>query len=242
APTGRSGTPCRSAPRPRPAAPSRSRPGRRTCRAPTRARGTAPAPRTRPRARRPRARRTAPRSRRYLLLLSSRRGRAPGQLRQLRVARALRERGERLPRLAPLQPSGDQPLHRRVELRRGHAPEQRPTDRRLGTERAAQVDLVRLLAPPLLVPQRRPLEAEVADPVLGARVRAAVEVEPQLGDLLAEAALQVLDQRAQPRLRLRHREVAVRLARARDRRAAHAVRIQLEARQRERVERPLDAL
>ena len=43
-------------------------------------------------------------------------------------------------------------------------------------------DVVGLAAHALLVAHGRALEADVADPVLGAGVRAAVEVEPQLGD------------------------------------------------------------
>src|SRR5581483_9847396 len=79
------------------------------------------------------------------------------------------------------------------------------------------------------VARRRALEADVADPVLRARMRAAVEVQPQLGDLPAEALLEPVDEAAEPRLRLGDREVAVRLSGARDRVAAHAVQVEREA-------------
>ena len=89
------------------------------------------------------------------------------------------------------------------------------TDAAARAEGAAQVDLVRLLSLALLVADGRALEADVADPVLRAGVRAAVEVQPERGDVVAEALLELLDQRAEPRLRLGDREVAVRLARCR---------------------------
>ena len=58
---------------------------------------------------------------------------------------------------------------------------------------AAQEDVVRLTALAVGVARGRPLEAEVADPVLAARVRAAVQVQAELGDLVAEAPLEMLD-------------------------------------------------
>ena len=67
------------------------------------------------------------------------------------------------------------------------------------------------------VAHRRALEAEIADPVLAAGVGAAVEVQPEPGDVVAEPALQVLDQDAEPALRLGDGEVAVRLPGASDR-------------------------
>ena len=93
-----------------------------------------------------------------------------------------------------------------------------PRDRRVRAEAAAQEDVVGL--PPLaaLVAHRRALEAEVADPVLGAGVRAAVEVEPQARRSSSpKRASRCLDERVEPRLRLGDREVAVRLAGAGDR-------------------------
>src|SRR5262249_60209789 len=74
----------------------------------------------------------------------------------------------------------------------------------------------------------RSRESVVADPVLCARVWAAVEVEPQLGDLRVETLLEPLDQPAEAGLRLCDREVAVRLAGARDRVAAHRVDVERE--------------
>ncbi len=139
-----------------------------------------------------------------------------------------------------VQPPADQPCHRVVQLLRGNAPEHRPADRRPGAERAAQQHVVGLPAPALGVAHRRPLEAEVADPVLPARVRAAVQVEAQPGHLVAEAALQSLDQDAEAALRLRHGEVAVRLARAPDRSRPQAVRVDGEAELAQRREHPLE--
>src|SRR5262249_21544959 len=79
-----------------------------------------------------------------------------------------------------------------------------------------------------VLPRRR-LEAEVADPVLRARVRAAVEVEPKIRYRGAERRLEMLDERLQTRLRLANREVAVRLARARDRVRPDLVRLERQA-------------
>ena len=98
-----------------------------------------------------------------------------------------------------------------------------------GAEAAAQEDVVGLPALPLVVAHGRALEAEVADPVLGAGVRAAVEVELQARDVVAEALLEVPDQRVGARLRLGHGVVAVRLAGAGDRRAADGVDVEREA-------------
>ena len=57
-----------------------------------------------------------------------------------------------------------------------------------GPEAAAQEDVVGLPPLPVLVAHGRALEAEVADPVMGAGVRAAVEVELQPGDLARRTA------------------------------------------------------
>src|SRR5436190_9541220 len=65
--------------------------------------------------------------------------------------------------------------------------------------------------------------------VLCAGVRAAVEVQPQFGDLRVEALLESLDEAPEARLRLGDREVAVRLARARDRVAPHGIDVEREA-------------
>src|SRR5262245_34792007 len=90
-----------------------------------------------------------------------------GQLAQLLVARAARERHEALARLAPLEPAADESHDRRVQLLGRHPPEQRSADRRLGPEAAADEDVVRLPSDASLVARGRALEAEVADPVLG---------------------------------------------------------------------------
>ena len=96
-------------------------------------------------------------------------------------------------------------------------------------ERAAQQDVVALVALALGVAHGRALEAEIADPVLAAGVGAAVEVQPELRDLVAEPALEVLDQGAEASLRLGDGEVAVRLAGAADRVRAQPVGVDREA-------------
>src|SRR5205085_10669941 len=105
---------------------------------------------------------------------------------ELVVARALAELAERLAGAPPAEPACDEPLDRLVELFARHAPEDGPRDRRGGPEPAPQEDVVGLVAPALLVAQGRALEADVADPVLRAGMRAAVQMESQIGDRLAE--------------------------------------------------------
>ena len=98
-----------------------------------------------------------------------------------------------------------------------------------GAEAAAHEDVVGLDALAVGVARRRALEAEIGDPVLRAGVRAAVELQAERADRVAEALLEVLDQPAEALLRLGHREVAVRLAGAADRAAAHVVDVEREA-------------
>ena len=80
-----------------------------------------------------------------------------------------------------------------------------------------------MVALPHVVAHGGALEADVADPVVRAGMRAAVEREPEGGDVVAEAPLEALDQRIEPGLRLGHAEVAVRLARAGDRATADRI-------------------
>ena len=80
-----------------------------------------------------------------------------------------------------------------VEVLRGHAAEDHTADRGARTESASEIDVVGLLSLALLVARRRSLEAEVADPVLGARMRAAVEVQPERRDVVAEPVLERAD-------------------------------------------------
>ena len=101
----------------------------------------------------------------------------------------------------PVQEAGD-----RVGEVLGRDPaEHRPGDRRVGAEAAAQQQVVGLAAHAFLVPHRRALEAEIADPVVRAGVRAAVEVQLQPGERVAEACLEVLDEGVEPRLGLGRR-------------------------------------
>src|SRR5262245_58042306 len=154
-------------------------------------------------------------------------GLEPGERAELVVREAVREGAEARAGRPPGEPAADEPLHGRRQVLGRNAPEDRPRDRRLRAEPAAQEDVVGLAPPTLRVARGRPLEAEVADPVLGAGVRAAVEVHAETGERgAAEAALEVDDQLVEPRLRLRDREVAVRLAGAGDRAAARAVELE----------------
>src|SRR5262249_23396330 len=206
-------------------------------RAPTRAAPTARGPRTRSRARRPRDRRSG----RSCRLLLSRMCRLPAdQDPQLLVARPVAERPEVLAVAARREPAADQAFHGLVQLLRRYAPEDRPGDRRLRSESAAQEHVVGLAPATLLVAYRRALEAEVAGPVLGAGVRAAVEVEPEAGDVIAEPILEVPEERVGARLRLGDGEVAVRLAGAGDRDGADPVGIQWEADLGEPADRVVD--
>ena len=142
---------------------------------------------------------------------------APGEECQLVVARAVAERAEALLALALLQPAVDRPVDGVGELLGRHAAEDRPPDGRVRAEAAAQADVVGLASHALLVAHRRALEADVADPVVAAGVRAAVEVQREPGDLVAEAGFELVDDLVEPRLRLGDGEVAVRLAGAGDR-------------------------
>src|SRR6185437_3045632 len=176
----------------RPGTRSRARSAARSAPAPTRAGPAALAPRTRSRARRPRGRPSGRSSRRFLL--SCARGLAADQNAELLVGRAVAELAEALAFAPPGQPALDEALDRVVELLRRDPPEHRPGDPRVRAEPAAQEDVERLAALAGLVAQRGALEAEISDPVLGAGVRAAVQVEPETGDVVAEALLEPLHQ------------------------------------------------
>ena len=178
------GAPCRAARRRRPGTRWRARSAARTARAPTRAppRGSSPSNST---ASSPASSSSIsstlmqpPPSRSCLRGLAAR----PARPARRRSAGA-RTRGSPRPVAASVEPAADEALDRRRRARSvGHAAEERPADRGVRAEPAAHEDVVRL--PPLagLVAGGRALEAEVADPVLGAGVRAAVEVQPQAGD------------------------------------------------------------
>src|SRR5579862_2750546 len=102
-----------------------------------------------------------------------------GQTSKLVVARPVAERPERL-LLAPRRdPTLDEAHDDRVELVGRHTPEHRPPDRRRPVEAAAHEHVVGLQPLALRIPDGRALEAEVADPVLRARMGAAVEMQPQ---------------------------------------------------------------
>src|SRR3954470_18488286 len=157
--------------------PSRWRCAARSGRSPTRSRPRAPRPRTRPRAPRPPARRSA---RRSCSLLPSDPGLGrleAGEEAELLVGQPAREIHEVLARVPLREPAADEAVHRVVEALGEHPPEQRATDLGDRPEAAADEDVVRLLALARLVAGSGALEAEVADPVLGARVGAAVEVQ-----------------------------------------------------------------
>src|SRR5207237_5845911 len=157
--------------------------------APTPERPAAPRPRTGQRARRPPARRRAPRSCRALPCPC---GLEAGELAELVVAEARGEVPERLVARAPVDPPTDEADDRCVELLGRHPPEERPADLRPGAEPAAHEDVVRLPPGAAVIPGGRALEAEIADPVLRAGVGAPVEVQAQAAELGAETPLEVL--------------------------------------------------
>src|SRR2546421_12613389 len=100
---------------------------------------------------------------------------------QLLVGKTPLELGERLFLAATLEPAADQSLDRRLEAVARDAPEDGPCDCRIGPERAAHEDVVGGQPASVGVLSGRALEPEVSHPVLRAGVRAAVEVQPQIG-------------------------------------------------------------
>ena len=116
------------------------------------------------------------------------------ELAELFVGQPLRERREALALGTTAQPAGHEPVDGGVELLGRDAAEEWRRDLRLRAEAAAHEDVVGLAALAVVVARRRPLEADVGDPVLRARVRAPVELEAELVRRIAEALLQVLDE------------------------------------------------
>src|SRR4029077_16202786 len=169
---------CRSRRNRRPGTRSRSQCGQ-NARVPIRAPPRALPLRTRPTARRLRAHRTAPCSFR-LLAYASLDGLEPGRQAELLVALPAREGGDGLvaPRAA-VEPALDEPCDRRVELLARNAAEQRLADLRIRRQAAAHEDVIGLHSLAVGVARRGPLEAEVGDPVLGAGVRAAVQLQAE---------------------------------------------------------------
>src|SRR5919201_3962445 len=100
-------------------------------------------PRTGSTARRPRAHRGSTCSRCCLLSDSFARRLEPGKRTELVVRQPLLELGERLPRLAAVQPAAHEPLHGGLDPLARDAAEKRSTDRGGRTERAADEDVVR---------------------------------------------------------------------------------------------------
>src|SRR5580765_8213929 len=139
------------------------------------------------------------------------------QTSELVVGCAVAVRPKRLGGLACLDPAADKRKDDVVELLGRDAPEHRPGDRRRTVEAAAEIDVVRLPPPPFGIANRRALKAEVADPVLRARVRATVEVQAQSVDRLAEPVLEQPDEPVHAGLGLGDGEVVVRLPGAGDR-------------------------
>src|SRR5947209_1122077 len=115
---------------------------------------------------------------------------------ELVVRLALGEAAERLAGGALVEVGADESLDVELRVRLGDAADDRAADRGLVArlEPAAQVDLVRLelLAGHAALAQRRALEADVGDPVLGAGVRAAVDEELDALGLAAEGRFDVL--------------------------------------------------
>src|SRR5688572_17022049 len=132
---------------------------------------------------------------------------------QLFVALAYRERLERFAVLALGQIAFYQALDVGRRLGGRHPAQDRPADRRVLAEAAAQVDLVRLqLAAVGHAAPGRALEADVGHPVVGAGVGAAVHAQLQAIRLAAEPLLESQDDLLKLGLGLGHREIAERLA------------------------------
>src|SRR5262249_49067200 len=148
---------------------------------------------------------------------------------KLVVARAVAEGAECLAVPAPLEPALDESIDCVVELLARDSPEDGSGNRCVRPKPAPQENVVGLAPLALAVARGRALTSDVADPVLRACVRAGVEVQPQIGEGVAEPRLEVLDQLVQPGLRFGDREVAVRLAGAPDRGSPDVVDVEREA-------------
>ena len=112
-----------------------------------------------------------------LLVLA--RARGPRERAELVVGLCGRPLGERGAARLRRASRATRPSDGVVELLGRHAAEERPADRGVRAEPAADEDVVRLPLRASSSRAGRALEAEVADPVLRARVRAAVEVQAQ---------------------------------------------------------------
>ncbi len=167
----------------------------RTARSPTRAPPAAPRPRTRSTARPPRARRATRRAHdrhlRSLRLLpltrplaGSRPASSPSSSSVARRVNAVKLS----PSARRVEPARDSPSTAASSSSVGTRRNSERPIAALGPEAAADEDVVGLAPHAALVARGRALEAEVADPVLRAGVRAAVEVQPQVGDLRRRSA------------------------------------------------------
>src|SRR3954469_21304003 len=149
--------------------------------------------------------------------LASGRRRARGrQCLELLVGRPDAEVPERLALGPTRDPRPDQPVHGLLEPTRRDAANQRPGDRLEPPDAPPQEHVERLLGALDRLAARRSHEPDVADPVQGAGVRAAVEVHLERPQRVAPPFLEVRQQATHPALGLGHRVVAVRLAGARD--------------------------
>ena len=117
-------------------------------------------------------------------------GSSPASDAELLVAQPARERGERLAlRRGRRASRAIEPSTAASSSSRRDAPEQRLADLRRPAPRPPRTKMsYACTALAVGVARRRALEAEVGDPVLRARVRAAVEVQPELGDLRRRSA------------------------------------------------------
>src|SRR3954451_1228549 len=103
----------------------------------------------------------------------------PCQTSDLVVCRAVAKAAEGLAVAAALDPARDEGPDSLVELFRRDALEDRECDRRGPVEAAAQEDVVSLVALSFGIANGRALEPEIADPMMGAGVSAAVEVQAE---------------------------------------------------------------
>src|SRR5439155_8273898 len=147
---------------------------------------------------------------------------------QLFIAFALCKRLERLAVLAFIEVCADQALHVSGRLFGRHTPKQRAADFGVFAESAPQIDLVglELVVAGFVATRGRALQADVAHPVVRARVQAAVDTELDSLDVATDALLQAKDDLLQLGLGLGDREVAQRLTSAAHAGAANGVHVQ----------------
>src|SRR5208282_1276636 len=125
--------------------------------------------------------------------------------------------------------SREQPRHVIFDQRRRHAPHYRLADGSVLAETAAQDNVERLDRLARRSATGGALQADIAGPMLRARMRASVEIQLEAADLIAELIHQPLDNRRELGLGWSHGVIAMRIADASDRRRVEPVRFEREA-------------